>query len=160
MIFRVYSPAVLATCARTRSPKTAGAQSLVLGGPLGGGRAGPRPPYPADVLAALPRGEGLRAHNHAAAHEGPLPSAQAAAVFGANRHPGITCHVRVCLFIHLERKSEICQERTGVDTCLLRSSKYGRKIWSHNRAAPSTGATWEREVSLRMGARGEGCPLS
>lgn len=58
--------------------------------------------YPADVLAPLPRGEGLRANNHAAPHEGTLSGAQTAAVFGANCHTGTACLVRVCLFINLE----------------------------------------------------------
>lgn len=96
-------------------------------GTLAGARAGPRRPYPADVLVALPRGEGLRAHDHAAAHERPLPSAQAAAVFGANRHPGVTGLLRVGLFIDLEPKSEICQERTRVHTAVLLSSKYKKE---------------------------------
>lgn len=73
--------------------------------PAGGRGAGLRPAYPADVLAPLPRGEGLRAHDHAAPHEGALLGAQAAAVLGADRHPGVTGLLGVGLFIDLERKS-------------------------------------------------------
>lgn len=144
------------------SLKTAGAQSLVIGGPPAGGRAGHCPPYPADVLVPLPGGEGLRAHDHAAPHEGALPSAQAAAVFGAHGHPGIPCLIRVCLFINLERKAEICQERMDMDTFPLLSSKHKSSIESHDRASPSTEATWERKagVLILMGTQGEGFPLS
>ena len=69
----------------------------------------PAEPYPAHVLAALPRGEGLRAHDHAAPHEGALACAQAAVVFGAYNHAGTAGLVGVCLFINLEERSAICQ---------------------------------------------------
>ena len=88
------------------------------------GRGGQCPPYPADVLVPLPRGEGLGAHDHAAADKGALPSAQATAVFGANCHTGVACLIRVCLFINLERKSDICQARMDEDTFLFLSPRY------------------------------------
>lgn len=82
---------------------------LVGGGKLGsqrrvGAAVPPRSPYPADVLVPLSGREGLGAHNHAAPHEGTLPSAQPAAVFGANCHAGIICLIGICLFINLEEK--------------------------------------------------------
>lgn len=76
-------------------------------------------PYPADVLAPLSGGEGLRAHDHAAPHEGALSSAQPATVLGAHCPAGIPCLVGIRLFINLREKSVICQEWTDVDAFTL-----------------------------------------
>lgn len=82
----------------------------------------PQTPYPADVLAPLAGGEGLRAHDHAAPHEGALPGAQAAAVFGADRHTGTARLVGICLFINLE----VSNLSGGERRFLLLSSKHER----------------------------------
>lgn len=62
-------------------------------------------PYPADVLAALPGREGLRAHDHAAPHQGALPGAQPTALFGPNRQASVLGLLCVGLLINLQQKA-------------------------------------------------------
>lgn len=86
------------------------------------GRAGP---YPADVLAALPGREGLRAHDHAAPHQGALPRAQPAALFGPNRQASVLGLLCVCLLINLQRKAFVRSSHTWTHLCpvLLRTKE-------------------------------------
>lgn len=64
--------------------------------------------YPADVLATLSRGEGLRAQDQAVPDETPLLTrTQARPVFGPHRQPVPQCRFRVGFLVHLRGGARI-----------------------------------------------------